>query len=143
MGTGAPAGAPSEGETMIETTNEMAKAIEAIREDVLYGLKGDANRVVREAKSLIGYLQELIARLPGDMREFDINDAAQYNAIIRIVEAVEGSDRDMTRTWKDAHAAGRAQLQMADLIADRLPKAEAFNGEMDSPAIRRAFKGAK
>lgn len=113
---------------MIETINQFETELPKYREDVVVGMKGDANRVVREAKSLIGYLQELISRLPGDMKQVDLDDPVQYNAILRIVEAVEGSHRDMTQSWTRRHDAARAQLSILNLIADRLPKAEPAKG---------------
>jgi hypothetical protein len=110
------------------STKTIAAELAARRADVMLGLTGDANRVVREANHLIGYLQELVARVPASMKQFDIDDPVHYNAILRIVEAVEGSHRDMRRVWDEPHTERRAQLILIDTIADKIkdaaPKAE-------------------
>lgn len=106
--------------TAARINGEFAADLEARRKDVLFGLADDAKRVIREANNLIGYLTELVARVPASIKEFDIDNPAHYNAILRIVEAVEGTERDMRRVWDEPHAAGRAQLILIDTIADRI-----------------------
>lgn len=86
----------------------------------MLGMAGNANRVRREAQSLADYLTQLIGRLPARMAEFDIDNPEQYNAIVRMVEAVEGSNRAMVQLWGEPHAAGRAQLILIDTLADRI-----------------------
>jgi hypothetical protein len=110
------------------TKAQISKELEAKRADILLGFKGDANRVIREANHLIGYLQELVARVPALSNGYNIEDPVHYNAILRIIEAVEGSHRDMRRVWDEPHTERRAQLILIDTIADKIkdaaPKAE-------------------
>jgi hypothetical protein len=108
------------------TKAQINKELDARRADILLGFKGDANRVIREANHLIGYLTELVARVPPLSNGYNIEDPIHYNAVLRIIEAVEGSHRDMRRVWDEPHAERRAQLILIDSIADRIKESPAI-----------------
>ena len=105
------------GETV---AGKIGDELAAKRADVLLGMNGDANRVRREAQNLADYLTQLIARLPILRKDFDIDNPEHYNAILRMVESVEGAHVQMRRIWDEPHAAGRAQLILIDTLADRI-----------------------